>query len=154
MRLLIPALTLLLADGALAQDKPIVLKGDVHEVVLDVVVRDKHGRIVRDLQREEIQIADDGVPVKPSGFRLVGAGGSGRSDQQPSAPATQPRLFTLMFEQFGPEGRALAREAALALLKAAAGPNVYFSVLAIGTSSSVIQPFTEQEPLAREAIEK
>ena len=154
MHLLIPALALLVAGGALAQDNPVILKGDVREVVLDVVVRDKHGRIVRDLNPEELQIADDGVAVKPAGFRLVGAGGTGHAEQPAAAPKTQPRLFTLMFEQFGPEGRTLARDAALALLKAAAGPNIYFSVLAIGSRSSVIQPFTDKEPLVREAIEK
>ncbi len=153
MRLLFPALALVAACGALAQESPVVLKGDVREVVLDVVVRDKHGRVVRDLAVEELKITDDGAPVKPAGFRLI-EGTAGTTGETAAAPATAPRLFTLMFEQFGPEGRTLAREAALTLLKAAAGPRIYFSVLAVGTSTTVLQPFTDKEPLVRAAIEK
>ena len=154
MRQFLPLLAVVVAGSAIAQESPVVLKGDVREVVLDVVVRDKRGRVVRDLTADELKITDDGVGVKPAGFRLVEPAQGTPSNGTAAATAVQPRLITLMFEQFGPEGRGLAREGALALLKAATGPRVYFSVLSVGSGATVVQAFTDQEPLVRAAIEK
>ncbi|MCL6506865.1 MAG: hypothetical protein K6T59_07555, partial [Bryobacteraceae bacterium] len=62
------------------------------EVLLDLVVRDKRGRLVRDLRPEEIEVYDDGVPVKLTGFRLVtgqdaaGLGSRAAGAGQPPAP--------------------------------------------------------------------
>jgi VWFA-related protein len=114
------------------------------EVLLDVVVRDRNGRLVRDLTADEVHITDDGAAVKPAGFRLIGAA--------ESAVSAHPRLITLVFEKFGPEGRALAREGALALLKDAARANVHFSVIVIGAQPKLEQNFTADGKLVQAAI--
>jgi hypothetical protein len=69
------AFWLLRTLAASGSDAP-TLQADRNEVMLDVVVRDKHGRLVRDLRPEELHVADDGTAVKPASFRLVELGAS------------------------------------------------------------------------------
>lgn len=118
--------------------------GEPGEVVLDVVVRDSRGRLIEDLTGSEFRITDGGTPAKPARVRLAGPADSG----------THPRLITLLFERFGPEGRDLAREGALALLKSAAGPGVYFAVLSVDAGIHLLQPFTTETKLTQAAIER
>src|SRR5205807_9704522 len=49
------------------QTKPLVSAG-ANEVVLDVVVRDKKGRSVRDLEAAHFEVGDNGEPVKIRSF--------------------------------------------------------------------------------------
>jgi VWFA-related protein len=131
--------------------------------VLDVVVRDKKGRPVRDLEAAQFEVGDNGEPVKISSFRLVdrsteqdsaaGAGpkaadGAGKLD-----PARQIRLVTLLFERLGQDGRLLARRAALDLIKGAPEPNTYYAVFALDQRLSAIQQFTSDRGLLKSAIE-
>lgn len=64
----------------------------VNEVLLDVVVRDKKGKLVRDLRPEEIQVFEDGVAQKIGHFELF----DGRASKQPGPPtvATAPAVTT------------------------------------------------------------
>ena len=48
-----------------------VIKTDVNEVSLDLLVHDKRHNAVMDLKPDELQVTDDGVPVKLSEFHLV-----------------------------------------------------------------------------------
>ena len=47
------------------------IRTTVHEVVLDMVFRDKKGKTIRDIRPEEVHISEDGVDQKVTGFRLV-----------------------------------------------------------------------------------
>jgi hypothetical protein len=47
------------------------IRSSAEEVLLDIVVRDKKGRLVRDIEQNEIEISDDGVTQKLKSFRLV-----------------------------------------------------------------------------------
>src|SRR5580700_227963 len=51
---------ILLVVGVGAQGPAV--RRETTEVLVDMVARDKHSRIVRDLKPEEIQILEDGVP--------------------------------------------------------------------------------------------
>src|SRR5713226_1590885 len=93
------------------------IRSSEEEVLLDIVVRDKKGRQVRDLEQNEIEISDDGVPQKLMSFRLVGSG-----DTKDPTLKTRPteaivgggldprrriRLVTLVFHGLGTSGRNL-----------------------------------------------
>ena len=65
-------------------------------VALDLVVRDKKGKLVTDLQPGEIEVLEDGVPQKVTSFRtIVAAAGAAvpvaTAPAAPGAPATAPR---------------------------------------------------------------
>jgi VWFA-related protein len=136
--------------GGAVQDNSPLLSSEGREVVLDVIARDKHGRIVKDLRPEELRVTDDGHEVTLGTFRLI------RGAEAPggAARSTDPNLIILLFEHFGPEGRVRAREGALALVKNAAGPNVYFSVLTVDTQLRAVEPFTRDVKQVQAAIER
>ena len=48
-----------------------VMKGGAEEVVLDVIVRDKHGKAVTDLTPQDFEITDNGEKHAVKSFRLV-----------------------------------------------------------------------------------
>src|ERR1700682_4976001 len=83
-------LALLLASPLAAQEPPRDLQGRVFRVesgvvVLDVVVRDKKGRTVRDLRPEEVEVQEDGAKQEVTSFRLLDAAAPGRGAE----PATR-----------------------------------------------------------------
>ena len=96
-------------------------------VTLDLVVRDKKGRPVRDLKPGEIEVFEDDARCPVRSFRLVegeSAVEAGASTAAPSPaaaapaaaesdPAHAPTLVTLVFDRFDAEGAKLARKAAL-----------------------------------------
>jgi VWFA-related protein len=137
--------------------------GRAEEVSLDLVVRDKRGRPVRDLKPEEIQILDDGHPAKVRSLRLAGSlGSSARTVDlpgQPTAAAAKPtpadplkqvHLVSMLFETLDANGSKMARDGAYELLKGITSPNTYMAVLHVGARIGVAQSFTnEREPLKK-----
>src|SRR5438270_12451712 len=69
---------LILLGGAQAQTAPPpaaapTIRTTASEVMLDIVVRDKHGKAVRNLKQADVQILEDGVPRPLKSFRFAGA---------------------------------------------------------------------------------
>jgi len=145
------------ADGA-------TIRSTSEEVLLDIVVRDKKGRLVRDLEQNEIEISDDGAPQKLKSFRLVGSGDT--KDPALKArpaeaivgggldPLRQIRLVTLVFHGLGTSGRNLARQAAQELLKSESGPNLFFGVFAIDYQLRVLLQYTADKEAIKNAINR
>src|SRR6266542_4470569 len=120
-----PALLVAFALPTGAQDPPPELQAQVFRVeaeivMLDLVVRDRKGRTVRDLRPEELQVFEDGLRQEPSGFRYVdtrAAGVSLEEEEPGKGAAKRPEegrhlnLVTLVFDQLGPDGRQIARRA-------------------------------------------
>src|SRR5438105_2862644 len=101
----------LLAPGQTAppQQTP-VIQTTSNEVLLDVVVRDKKGKSLRDLDAANFHITDNGEPVKVTHFRLVDrASEQAEAAKAAAAPAgsaptkldplKQIRLVTMVFDQ-------------------------------------------------------
>ncbi len=145
-----------------APSQPLV-SASSSEVVLDVLVRDKKGRPVRDLEPSQFEVKDNGAPVKIKTFRLLdrsaaepaaaSPGSKTAADPDKLDPARQLRLFTLLFERLGQDGRLLARRAALDLIKGDPEPNTYYAVFALDQRLSAIQQFTNDRTLLKKAIE-
>ncbi len=78
MRPLLGFLPLLIGSGPLVwaqspkpQEPSVTFKSSVHEVALDMVIRDSHGRVVKNLKPEEVTVLENGVPQPITSFRLV-----------------------------------------------------------------------------------
>jgi VWFA-related protein len=158
-------LTALAAIGAAAQTVPAkpapsgggdqtTFKAGGEEVVLDVVVRDKKGRLVKDLKQSDFTVIDNGEQRAVKSFRVVegtdAISSSGARSQLD--PLRQFRLITLVFQGGDINQKKLARDAALELVKTELAQNVFVSVMAIDHRLQAIQPFTNDRDLIKKGI--
>jgi VWFA-related protein len=142
-----------------AQPTTPVIRTGAQEVLLDVVVRDKKGKLIRDLKPEEVQVFDEGTVQKVNSFRLVTGSepvALGSTDTEPKKldPLRQIRLVTLLFTGLDNEARRLSRSAALDFLGKQVEQNVFISVFTIDRQLHVLQQFTNDRELIKQAIDK
>ncbi len=130
------------------------IRTTAEEVVLDVIVRDKKGRTIKDLASGDLEVLDNGQKREIKSFRLVegkeAITGTGRKELD---PLRQVRLVTLLFERLGQNGRRLAREAALDLIKDDQ-QNVYYAVMVLDQQLNALQAFTTDRTKLKAAIER
>jgi VWFA-related protein len=144
----------------------VTIRTGTNEVLLDVVVRDKKGQRVTNLDPGDLEILDNGVARKISSFRLIEgdqaiAGGPAAQNRPAESLKArksidierQIRLVTLIFNRLDLNARTIARTAALDLLKNEFPQNVYMGVLVLGDSLQALQPFTNDIGLLRKAVE-
>jgi VWFA-related protein len=136
-----------------AEQNP-TFKAKTEETVLDVVVRDKKGRLVKDLKESDFTVTDNGATRPIKSFRIVegteainSSGGRMQLD-----PLRQLRLITLVFQGGDNNSKKLARDAANELIKGELAQNVYIAVMAIDHKLQAIQPFTNDRELLRKGI--
>jgi VWFA-related protein len=167
-RMTIPLVLLAVATLAGTQDpaRAPEFPAKAELVRLDIVVRDKSGRLVDDLRADEVQVLEDGKPCAVESFRLVQAEGPPPPRPAPAgAPATPAPLpvgpgdglvtvVGLVFDQLGPEAAKNARAAALQLAGRSFPKGSVFAVFKIGQGLSVLQSFTEDRARLAPAIEK
>jgi len=139
----------LLAAAAVAQTgENLVMKSSVREVLLDVVVRDKHGKPVTDLKSDQLTVYEDGVRQNVRSFRLVKGSEVRAEDEKEAAEAASttraqstvresgPRLnplrtvnlVCLIFGGLAPDNRAAALQAAQEFVNNELRPNTYVGV--------------------------
>lgn len=152
------------------------------EVVIDAVVRDKKGRPVTNLTAADFVVYEDGVRQQISSFRLVTRGGGNsaaskaegtttnqKAEKQPPASAASPApglknspvvidnkpgAVALVFDRLSPDARSRAHAAALAYIAQGLTPDDYVGVFIIDQSLKVLQTFTNDAQLIREAIDQ
>ena len=129
-------------------------KTGTEEVILDIVIRDKKGKAILDVTPEELSVEDNGVKQKITSLRLVqGREAIEKGSKVPLDALKQLRLVTLVFEQMDEQGRRLAKEAALNLIKGDQGTNVFYSVVVINNQLYALQEFTNDKAKLEKAIE-
>jgi VWFA-related protein len=128
-------------------------------VLLDIVVRDKKGRPVRDLDPKELQVFEDGERRDLTSFRLVEGrasaelvGPSEAAGLQPD-PSRQVSLVTFVFDKLM-DGRQLASQAALDFLANHTADNVFMSVWTIDQRLELRQDFTRDAYALKQAISR
>jgi VWFA-related protein len=124
---------------------PLLAPVGTEQVEVDLVVRDKEGRLVRDLERGQVEVFEDGVRQDVDSLTLVEHGRSGE-------PAAEPVFVALAFDRLGPASRRFARQAALEYLSGRR-PGSEAAVFAIDRGLSVQQGFTDDALALRAAIE-
>jgi len=169
-------LTILIGSASFAQkpkpadQEPDRLVTGTNEVLLDVVVRDKKGHPVKDLQPNDFEVYEDGVRQDVKSFRLVTreannpAPGPTPTESQPANPnlSKPPSVFNgnrigaiaMVFDRLSPEARSIARQAALGYLKDGLHADDAVGVFRIDLNLQAVQRFTNSEPLVRQAIDR
>ena len=167
---MVTALFLALALGGPSQAQqtpekapsPPTFRVDTGVVMLDVIVRDKKGRLVRDLRSEEIQVFEDGARQEITAVRFVETGREPVPAAAPGAPAApaaaapeakQINLVTLLFDQLGAEARIIARKAALDFLESDHRSDLWISVFQIDRRMHLLQQFTTDRVQVRAAVD-
>ncbi len=155
------------AQSQSKQDEPKIRIG-TSEVVLDVVVRDKKGRPVKDLAASDFEVQEDNVRQQIESFRLVArepkAAKAETGVVKPDAPPEKPvvarddlagaGVTALVFDRLSPVARGLARRAAMAYADEGVKPEDYTGVFAIDLSLRVFQTYTDQPQLVKQAIDQ
>src|SRR5216117_907013 len=131
------------------------------EVIFDAVVKNKKGRPVKDLQAQDFQITEDGVPQEVKSFRLV-AGDTpdsaatdkpAKSGGGPKATARVLEAFNagrigtvaLVFDRLSADSRTRAHDAAVAYVGNGLGQKDFVGVFGIDLSLAVLQTFTNDD---------
>lgn len=155
--------------GLQSQQEPPAIRTSSEAVIVDVVVRDRRGRAVRDLRRDEIEVYENGVLQEIVYFRHApGADREAlqgpadpiprRGQLQPAGPRSealpQLNLVTLIFERLGLEERQLAYQAAQDFLELGLSESTYVAVFAIDQRLYVLQPFTQERERLEGAIRR
>lgn len=144
----------------------------VTAVLVDVVVRDKHGLPVKDLQPADFEVLEDGVPQTIGSFKGIfedtpGPGGTAPTAAA-AAPATTartagpspdpmaPPVTALVFDRLSPEAQALAVHAAKSYLgdKHKKEVPTYVGVFSIDGSLRAVTPFTRSVEQLDKALDK
>jgi VWFA-related protein len=142
-----------------------VIRFRTKEVKLDIVVKDKKGRLVKDLSANDFEIAEDGVSQQIQSFRFVNREeADGSSEAKPNAAKTDaaapgagtkrpsPGVTALVFDRLSPEARSLARSAGLAYAQEGMSAGDFTGVFRIDQSLVTEQSFTDEVALVKEAV--
>ncbi len=155
-------------SGTGQQDERIVV--GTTEVMLDAVVKDKKGRPVKDLTASDFEIYEDGVRQQIESFRLVKhapgiTNDAIRKEAAAPAPVNPARgarkddnlagigVVALVFDRLSADARARARQAALSYLGREITAGDFVGVFSIDLSLRVLQSFTSNQQLVKQAIE-
>src|SRR5260221_1917312 len=167
-----PAVALAQPQGATPQ--PPVFGAQTAAVVVDVVVRDKKGKLVRDLSAAEFTVLEDGAPQTVDSLRVVDtapaaeedAGATASSPAAPhvgtaapaagpkAAPARAPSLIAFRFDRLSPDARKTAEKAALSYTDRGHMEGDLVAVFAIDLALRTLQPFTNDVQAVKAALSR
>jgi VWFA-related protein len=141
------------------QDSGLTIRQSVQEVLLEVTVRDSHGKVVKNLKPADLQVLENGVQQEIRSFKLIqahepeGKGkGKGAVEQQivatPVAPGTKPlkttNLICIVFANL--DAFSSLKENAINsvkdFLRSQIQPDTWIAVFNLSTELTVLQPFT------------
>jgi VWFA-related protein len=146
-----------------------VIRTTTREVVLDLVVRDKHQHPVTDLRPDEVAVFEDGVRQNVRSFRSIRGTeqlesertlAKGESESQPKTgepPALnsmrQLNFVSVVFAQIAPLNLEFARRAVQEFLKSDTLPNTYVTVYTLDLNIGLIQPYTKDKDQLAKAVD-
>ncbi len=158
---------LLTAGGLLPAQEPPTFPSDTQVVLLDLVARDRKGKTVADLRKDEVQVFEDGTRCEISSFRLVQAPeraeiAAGATVPPPSETAASPaeaaspsraNLVVLVFDVLPVATAPLARQGALDLLAKEFPANTWFAVFKVDRGMRQLQAFTSDPARLASAVD-
>jgi VWFA-related protein len=129
-------------------------------VLLDIVVRDKRGRPIRDLRQDEIRILEDGAPREVKSFRLIEGGSSDAGLSTPGTGVVQPdplrrvTLVSLVFDHLGQNARKLAQKAARDYLAKPLPAGQWVAVFSLDNRLHMLQDFSRNIGALSAAVDR
>ena len=147
------------------------------EVLLDVVVKDKKGKFVKDINAADLEVFEDGAKQQIESFRLVTRSSTakpevGNTDKKEAAPAPAPApagqaiklasgendigvsAIALVFDRLSADARKRAHDSAMTYVGEATRPNDFLGVFNIDLSLKVLQNYTTDNAMIRAAIDR
>jgi len=166
---LLPAVAQQREPGKAAPEPTI--RTTAEEVLLDMVVRDRKGRLIRDLRPADLEVYEEGARQAIKSFRFVESASAGEASAeampaagasaqpQSAAPKTfaspaEVRLVSLVFDRLSsPDARRLARDAAAAFVNTELGTDTLAGLFVLDARLSVLQPYTHDRELLLRKID-
>jgi len=146
---------------------PDTAKTGVTAVLVDVVVRDRRGLPVRDLEQSDFQVLEDGVPQTIGSFSRVFDGAvlarapASRAEAAPASvpggsqpDSAGPAVTALVFDRLNPEARRLAVRAAQDYLGTTHQAPDYIGLFGIDLALTPYAPFTRNREVLRQALDR
>ncbi|MBS1809464.1 MAG: VWA domain-containing protein [Acidobacteria bacterium] len=143
------------------------------EVPLDIVVKDKKGKPIRDLKASDFEVYEDGVKQQIESFRLITKSASSSTKTEEPLPVTPTgtspikpiptksrdvetgiSAVALVFDRLNTDARKRAHTAAMSYLGQAEQQESYMGVFSINLGLSTLQNYTTQTALIRKAIDR
>lgn len=158
-----------LCVGQTPNQQPIpTIRTTTREVVLDVIVRDKHHRAIADVRPDEIEVYEDGVRQKINAFRNVQGteqlqteealaktrGGAQGQTKEPANTLRELNFVSVVFAQIAPLNLEFAREAVVDFLRSDSLPNTYVTIYRLDRSLELIQPYTSNKAMLLAAVDR
>jgi VWFA-related protein len=174
MRVSLAVLAAVLAGSGLAQQTPdsdATFKSSAREVLLEVIVRDAHGRLVKKIDPAQVTVFEDGVRQDIRSFRLVQGSEVRQEDEKQiaqtasteTAPgAASPRfnplrtinVVCLVLNDLTPETRAFAFDAARKFVNKELRPDTFIGVFSLDSSGlRPVYPFSNNRERLLKAVE-
>src|ERR1700733_9565630 len=164
--LLIPAAFIRAQEAAVPPDAGLTIRPSVQEVLLDVTVRDAHGRIVKNLKPGDLQVFEDGVRQDVKSFKLVQAPGEGKgkgasgqttvtaNTSTPTNPLRAVNLICIVFANLDAFTKQYAVNGVKDFLKSQIQPDTWIAVFNLESQLTVLQPFTTDRNEVMEAANR
>jgi VWFA-related protein len=134
------------------QDGSQVFRTEAVGVVVDVVVRDAQGRLLRCLSKSDFSVSVDAKEQHVQGFEIVGSracenaiASETERNRVPLDVATAPPVTAIIFEELGPEARASAFRAAQAFIRERRADTEFVGVFTLDSAIHSVVPYTRDE---------
>lgn len=156
---------------AVESNRP-VIHTTTREVLLDMVVRDKHHHPVTDLRPEEVEVFEDGVRQNVRVFRSIQGTEQLKTERSIADTQKQPALtkragddphplnsmrqvnfVSIVLADIAPLNLEFARQAVLEFLKSDNLPNTYVTIYRFDRSLQVMQPYTSDKDALAKAVD-
>lgn len=146
------------------------IRSSAREVLLDLVVRDKHHRPITNLRPDEIEVSEDGVPQKVHVFHAIQGAEELQTERDVSRSASadttgsnhstasvtslhQLNFVAVVFGDIAPLNLEFARQAVQEFLKSDNLPNTYVSIYRLGRTLTVARFYTDDKDVLAKSVD-
>jgi VWFA-related protein len=151
-------------DQKKTTDEDEVIRVTSNLVNLDVIVKDKKGKIITDLKKEDFIVTENGVPQNIQFFdsTLVAGEEPGRTESAPTLPGAQPpnklprNIISLVLDLQTTEAANLkhVRDGIIKYIRERISDNDSVALFSISSGLQFLQPFTQDKTKLIAAVER